>query len=695
MVFFQAALLAGYGYAHLATSRLETRRQLIVHAVLLTLPLWVLPISIAANRVPPVDTNPIPWLLGLMVTVVGLPFLVVSTTAPLLQQWFTRTGHRQAKDPYFLYAASNGGSLLALLAYPTLVEPHLLLGDQSRWWAIGYGLFVVCTIGCAWLVLRVAVRTTWRKRSSTSVSTRRDSLKPLPIARRLRWVMLAFVPSSLMLGITTYLSTDIAAIPLLWVIPLALYLLTFILVFARRPIVSQACMVRLMPFVILPLVTVMVSDKTQPAWLLIPLHVLTFFVTAMVCHGALAQDRPAPNRLTEFYLWLSVGGVLGGLFNALIAPVVFDTVMEYPLVLILACLLRPGSPTTATRSQAKWLDYAMPAALAFTIVALALNARTVGPVADPITLLLIAVPATLLCYSFRQRPVRFGLAVGAFLLIGRFFTTGWEYALHIERSFFGVYRVLRTHNETGVYHSLMHGTTLHGMQSRDPTRQKEPLTYYHPSGPLGDIMSAFKQGHAPPRIAAIGLGTGSISCFSRPAQQWTFYEIDPVIQRIATNPHYFSYVNTCLPNPRVVLGDARLSLARAPDHTYGLIVVDAFSSDAIPIHLMTREALLLYLAKLAKGGLLTFHISNRYLNLAPVLGNLAAHAGVACVMRWDNDDTRMVQGITPSKWVVLARHATNLGTLATNTHWQPLPAQPNAPLWSDDFSNLLSVFRWR
>ncbi|MBI1991999.1 MAG: fused MFS/spermidine synthase [Candidatus Omnitrophica bacterium] len=704
MVFFQAALLAGYGYVHLATRALGVRRQAAAHVGVLLLPLLTLPIRMPAAWVPPTEANPIPSLLGLMVVVVGLPFVVVSTSAPLLQKWFANTADPAANDPYFLYAASNLGSLLALLGYPMLIEPHLRLATQSRAWGIGYASLVALTSFCAMVVWRSSKAAGQAPLDATAAVTplrasRANQVDPVSSSRRLRWVLLSCAPSSLMLGVTTYLSTDIAAVPLLWVIPLALYLLTFVLVFSRRSLIPHGLMVLALPAVILAVVIFIVAQKTTPARVLLPLHLLMFFVAAMVCHGELAKDRPPPEHLTEFYLWLSVGGVLGGAFNALVAPLIFDTVLEYPLAMMLACLLRPGAASDATKPRHRWLDYAMPMAVGLWVASFALALRVSGIESRLVRLGLWCIPPALLCYAFRSRPIRFGLGIGAFLFVGILMTEGWEYTLHVERSFFGVYRVLSIPSPGGPYHKLQHGTTLHGMQSFHPARRREPLTYFDRSGPIGDVFDSFS-GETPRlrRVAAIGLGTGTISCYASPGQQWTFYEIDPLVKRLATTPQYFTYLRDCLETFNVVLGDARLSLRRAPEKFYDLILLDAFSSDAIPMHLLTREALQLYLSKLADGGLVVFHISNRHLKLERVLGALAEAEDLVCLGRSDTklSTAEEDRGKAASHWVAIARTREDLGALARNgSHWQRVSAQPGVAAWTDDFSNILSVFHGR
>ena len=708
VVFYQAMLLFGYIYAHAATRWLGVRRQAALHIVLLLLPLLVLPIGIPAGWIPPTQTNPAAWLLALLLVAVGLPFFVVSASSPLLQTWFASTRHRAAADPYFLYAASNVGSMLALLAYPLLIEPSLGLREQSWIWTGGYVLLAVLLGACALLVRRVPAADSAQPAIAALVAGARLSLR-----RRMRWALLAFVPSSLMLSVTTYLSTSIAPIPLLWIIPLALYLLTFILVFMGRPILPHTLMLRALPIVILPLIVTLAAQATQPISLLIGLHLVVFFVAAMVCHGAIARDRPAPAHLTEFYLWMSVGGVLGGLFNALLAPLLFTTVVEYPLVLVLACLLlesdaQAGAAKRSSADQAardirrsplvarRWLlDLGLPIAIGALVAGAILGARMIGASNSPAVYgLLFGVPS-LICFSFSRRPLRFGLAIGAILLASTLYTSDQGQVLHAERSFFGLHRVLL--DATGRFHTLAHGSTRHGMQNLDPVLRDQPLTYYTRTGPIGQVLADLSARRAGARVAVIGLGAGSLACYKQPDQQWTFYEIDPSVVRIARNPQYFTYLQDCAPDSDILLGDARLSLVSAPDRVYDLIVLDAYSSDSIPVHLLTREALVLYERQLAPGGVLAFHISNLYLDLKPALGNLAADAGMAGIVRDDLvlDAEQQASGKSASQWAIMGRLASDLGALASDPRWQPLATQPGTPVWTDDYSSILSVFRWR
>ena len=694
MVFYQAVLLGGYVYAHVTTRLLGPRRQAVLHTAVLALPWLVLPIVVTESWTPPPQANPIPWLLLLLSVSVGLPFFVVSASAPMLQAWFADTGHPAAKDPYFLYAASNLGSMIALLAYPVLLEPSLRLAQQTWLWAAGYGLLMLLTIGCAVLLLWCSPRQAQRPKQEVERVPDEPSLADPTWRQRLRWLALSFAPSSLLLGVTTHISTDIAAVPLLWVIPLALYLLTFVLVFARRTLVKHAWMLRTEPYFVVLLTTLFFFNTAKWIWMLLLLHLATFFVVAMVCHGELARMRPKASRLTEFYLWMSVGGVLGGLLNALVAPNLFPTVIEYPLVIVVASMLRPTARPAARPTRARWLDFALPAGLAVGLGALVLGLQA-AEVAMPVAAVLaIVAPVALVAFGSQGRPIRFGLGVGAILIVALLSSEKERGVLSVERNFFGVIRV--RHDRRFNTNNLVHGSTNHGMQSRDPKRRDQPLSYYHRTGPLGEVFQMLADQRPAREIGVIGLGTGSIAAYGEPGQRITYYEIDPAVLQIARDPRYFTFLRDQKAELEVVLGDARLTLAKAPNARYDLLILDAFSSDAIPVHLVTREALALYLEKLAEHGLLALHISNRYLDLAPVLGNLAADAGVVCRIRKDANvsSAERKEGKLSSCWVVMARRPDDLGTLSEDPNWKPLLAEPDAPLWSDDFSNILAVMRW-
>jgi len=724
MLFFQTTLLAGYFYAHASTRRLGVRRQTVVHLGVLLVPLLVLPIGVPDDWIPSADGNPVPLLLGLLAVAVGLPFFVVSTTAPLLQRWLVATDHPAAADPYFLYRASNLGSVLGLLAYPLAVEPSLRLAQQGRLWSAGYGLLVVLVLACAAVV--------WRSRGAqegTPVApadhppaapaddpppvAHADDPPPAPaddpppaapaddpptaatarptLKRRLRWIGLAFVPSSLMLGVTTALTTDVAPVPLLWSLPLSLYLISFILVFApgSRPGRLQRVMLLALPGVVLLISVTLVLSLRGPLWIMLPLHLVGFFVVAVVCHGELAQDRPPTRWLTEFYLLISLGGALGGVFNAIVAPALFDSLAEYPIALVLAACCLPWRPPRIPPGRyVRWLDLALPLALGVVVALMVVLVELADTSAQQFAKMFVFGLAGGVAVNFIRRPLRFGLSVGAIVLAVTLASAPDDQELHRERSFFGVYHV--TASEGGTLHRLVHGTTTHGAQDFRPGHERTPTSYYHPGSPIGRLLRSMPA-DVTSRAAIIGLGTGSVGCYSKPGEQWTFYEIDPAIERIARDPRLFTYLRVCAGQFNVVLGDARLRLPRAADRRYGLIMADAFSSDAVPVHLLTREALALYRSKLREHGIVAFNVSNSYVDLEPVLGTLAHDAQMACVAQ--NDSKSGTDGIPQtdaSSWVIMARHRPDLRAAAGDRRWQDCRRSGSSP-WTDDYSNLLGA----
>ena len=620
MVFYQGSLLAGYLYAHFSTRWLGVRRQAGLHLAILCLPWLVLPVGMATAWTPPAEANPIPWLLMLMTVSVGLPFFVVSASAPMLQAWFANTGHPAAKDPYFLYAASNLGSMLALLGYPIIVEPLLSLGGQSLAWTMGYGLLMLLTAGCAVFLWR---RVPEKPTCAADEEPARDGPQgdDPTFSTRMRWLVLSFAPSSLLLGVTAHISTDIAAVPLLWVVPLALYLLTFVFVFARHSLLPHDLMVRVQPFLVIVLAVLFFHGVSKMVWLKLLLHLVTFFFIAMVCHGELAKTRPRAKFLTEFYIWMSVGGVLGGLFNAMVAPNLFPTIIEYPLVIAVACLLRPKLDAVEKGGRGRWFDLALPAAMVFGFGGLVLGLHSRGILMTEGSASAILAVAGLIVFSFQARPIRFGLGIAATFVIGSLCFGQESNVLHVERNFFGVIRVSRLPEP--VAHVMSHGSTNHGMQRQDPAESRQTIGYYHQSGPLGQVFASLGDPARTREIGIIGLGTGSITAYAKAGQRVVYYEIDPAVVRLARNPQYFTYLRDCEGETDVVLGDARLTIGAEDDSHFEMLILDAFTSDAIPIHLITREAVGLYLKKLTPQGVLVMHISNRYLDLEPILGNIA------------------------------------------------------------------------
>ncbi len=679
MVFFQALLLAGYAYALVVSRRLSFRNQAVLHTSLLLAAGVFLPFAVSERMLSSLPThgNPTAWLLGILLFTVGPPFFVLSATAPLLQKWFSHSDHRSAQDPYFLYAISNAGSMLALLAFPFLLEPSLDLRKQTMIWAVGY-IALIALITCCAVVLRA------RNANRTDTLLREDSAERVQPRQRFRWVMLAFIPSSLMLGVTAYISTDIASVPLIWIIPLALYLLTFVLAFANSQIMRLRVASLLLPVSILPLGLIIIFNPVISVWMAIALHLTVFFLAAFICHRRLALARPHVTRLPEYYLWIAVGGVLGGIFNALLAPLLFSTPLEYPLAIILACMAR--LEITPQRS-AVWKRVAFPSFIFLLTLGLSLLVPRFGFPQSLQNGLVLFLPLAL-CYllAFRQRVV-FALAILAFVIGARPYLRADGHTLLTERNFFGVWRVTLDSNEE--FRRLRHGTTIHGMQYINPAKKCVATSYYHQAGPVGQILEVFNAKPTSTTVAAIGLGAGTLGTYASPRQHWDFYDIDPTVVRLASDPRYFTFLSECTAAPyRVIMGDARLRLGDAAAHQYGLIVMDAFSSDSVPTHLLTRQAIDLYLSKLAEDGLLAFHVSNRYLDFEPLLSGLSRQARLSAFIRADNELDQ--PGKFRSVWVVFARTDSALGLIANDSNWRRVKGDV---IWSDDFSNILDLLK--
>lgn len=682
MMFFQLVLLAGYGYAHLLTRRVASLRwQIAIHGAVVAVGLALLPFTVAQGLTPPTDGSPVFWLIGLLTISVGWPFFALSASAPLLQAWFARSGHRASQDPYFLYAASNAGSLLALLVFPVLLEPEWTLAGQADAWRYGYmGLLLMLAI-VGMLLLRV--------RPATATLDHANGLET-SWRQRLIWVALAFVPSSLLLGVTTHITTDIASAPLFWVLPFALYLLTFIIAFAWRGsqpqqhwvLVAQAAGI---VGVLATTVLTMSYGLGGSVGTMVGVHVFAFFVTALMCHSELARRRPVASGLTAFYFCMSIGGALGGIFNALIAPALFSTDLEYYLVLVAACALRGLVAGDARKFT--WWDALLPLLLGLLVAAVIYYA-TNGPTPVILTRFLFLLVCSLALYWFSERSNRFALGVAA-MLSGILVVENTVDVVHSERSFFGISKIWRM-EEKGLI-GLMHGTTLHGAEFIDPKRRDEPLTYYASSGPLGQALA--KAGPRQ-RAALIGLGTGALACYRKPGDDWTFFEIDGAMEKIARDTRFFHYLDDCK-GIKIELGDGRLLLQAAPDRSYDLIVIDAFSSDSIPTHLMTREALALYLRKLKPRGIILFHLSNKYLRLGPVLSDGIASVGAfARHQHYYPSDAEDKQGAVASEWMVIAAAERDLDFLGEDKRWETVRATPDAAPWTDDFSNIFRVIVW-
>ena len=672
MVFFQGALLIGYLYAHVLTRRLPAKRQLPLHLAVIGLAALALPIALPSWAAPSAEQNPGVWLLLVLVVAVGGPFVALSTTGPLLQRWFSFTDHPRADDPYFLYAASNAGSFLALLGYPILLEPRYNVQGQTALWSVGYALFVALLVACA-LLMRGHAR-------SPAAAAPVDAAAPVSWRRRLSWVGLAFVPSSLMLGVTSHITTDLAAAPLLWVIPLSAYLATFVVAFGRHPGRDDRWVAAVVIGLAVATTAIRGRDVGAPLLLEVMLHLALFTAIAFAMHRRLARDRPAPAQLTGFYLAIALGGVLGGIANALVAPVVFTRVLEYPIVLVGALLLLATRipRTLLTRRYGRGGRILEP----FVLVPVLLVA-VVTPIEDlpgigPFYLPLLVVLAALAARHWRGMA-----AVGAATVLLFAALTPRDYLL-ASRTFFGVYRVYEERGQM----VLEHGSTIHGREWLDRSKRPEPIGYYAPTSPIGEVFNDL--GPRLHDVALIGLGVGTLAAYGEPGRHMTFYEIDPEVVRIARDSGYFHYLTDTRSPVDYVVGDGRLELAEAPLASSELIVLDAFSSDAIPVHLITREAVSGYLEQLRADGVIAFHISNNHLDLKPVLSGISRDLGLHGRVRVDLGDP--ANGALPSEWVILSRGTAPLEVIATEPGWRDLADSPARP-WTDGYSNLLSVLK--
>jgi len=640
MMFFQAALLLGYLYAHLLSKRLSTRGQVLIHISLLLICLMWLPVGIDPTSVPPSDGNPSWWVLSALALSIGIPFVIISGSAPLLQTWFSMSGHKDAENPYFLYAASNVGSMSALFAFPLVAEPLLDLHGQSLAWSVSFGaLVLLSTLSGAMALMGSPADATPMHHPHAAA----DISAPTAL-HKLLWTALMMASTSLMLGITTLLTSDVAAVPLLWVVPLALYLLTFVIVFARRPIIGTERILHWLLAALVLFAVMWVFGNLSSSWLLLALTMLVvYFITVLACHGELARLKPHKAWLTEFYLWMALGGVLGGAFNSLLAPLLFRGATEF------AQMMGVG-------------------------VALILAARAVSRQERPRAMLALA------------------LACVVFPLVAE--QAGWLLPKNIlarERNFFGVLSIME--NPQGTVRMLSYGTTVHGMRNLTPGQELEPVGYYGRTSPLGDVMTDLAQRPRHGDVAVIGLGVGSISCYPTQGRTITFFEINNAVTRVAEQPGLFDFLKGCGSDYSVVHGDGRLGIQAVPAASYDLIFLDAFSSDSIPVHLLTREAFQIYIDKLAPGGMVLAHISNKHLDLSPVLASIANDLGLVALKRQSagNKDTPMINA--PAIMVAVARAPKDLGTLPSQPGWHALHADPNKRTWTDSYSNILGALR--
>lgn len=693
MCFFQGALLGGYLYAHALCARLTVRQAVFAHVLLMAVTLLALPIGLPLWLGEPPTGDAYLWLMGVLALGVGLPFFAVSANAPLLQAWFARTGHPHAKDPYFLYGASNLGSLLALLAYPILIEPLMGAAAQTRVWSVGFVL-----LGC--MIAASGAVTLWLMARAKPVpllpllAAAPSEARVVTNRERMTWVALAALPSGLMVAVTTYVTTDIASAPFLWVVPLALFLLTFVLVFKETSRIPFSLLAVALPVLVL-------------AQLVVPgigtrmiLAVAAFFVAALVCHRQLFLLRPDARNLTSFYLWMSTGGMIGGVFSALIAPQIFTSVFEFQVLLSAALFVLPGVLFGATQT----LNVRRIAGMACLALAVLILGMMLGELYGPVGqkagmfVLIAGISIAILCVrDWPEQRVVFMIGVAAVMLA----MPDAMRSVYVERSFFGTVRVVDTAD--GRHRMMLHGTTLHGARRLTteegvPVTAPQPMTYYHPDGAMGRGFGVARLAQGGPdaavRAGLVGLGTGSLACYARPGDSMRFFEIDPVVVKVAQNPALFDFLSRCTPQAAMIVGDARQTLAKEADASFDYLVIDAFSSDTVPVHLMTVEAIRMYLSKISANGLLALHISNRHMDLPTSVASALAdipEVGAAFVyFSPKKGATGTDKDASPSQVMFIAR---NEAVLAPIRVWHDAEALPGRRVsaWTDDYSNVLAA----
>jgi hypothetical protein len=685
MLVYQALLLAGYAYAHWL-GRAAPQRQAAIHLAVFAVAALTLPIGLIA-AFPEPDANPFLWVPWLLLVSIGPLFFVISAQAPLIQRWYSLSG---AGDPYPLYAASNLGSFAGLIAYPLLVEPLLPIVQQRWWWSGAYCLLALLVAWCAFSL----------PAKGAAQATARPHVAPPAWRERFAWILLASIPSGLILSTTLHLTTDIGAMPLLWVLPLGVYLLSFTIAFAanRRPAKAIA---RTAPLILLFAACGLFVEVKSFALLFGMVAIVNLFTVSVALHKQLFERRPDPQHLTLFYLMMSVGGVIGGIFCALVAPMIFDWTYEHVLLLVAAAFLMT-TPSLFDRFARLWNGDGTARRLTYIgavlVVLLAVAGKGILGLPESkdvsyyagFAIIAVAIAAI-------GNRLLFAVSVAALMTC----VGGWErLELSAEpgkmtRSFFGVYSV---HDKPGK-RSLAHGTTMHGVQNLgSPERERMATTYYAPQSGVGLAMTAAPRLFgAGARVGIVGLGAGTLACYARPGQSWIFYEIDPVDIAIARDPKRFTFLSRCLPGVPVALGDARLTLERAPAKSADLLVIDAFSSDSIPIHLLTREAFAVYRRHLSERGLLLVHISNRFLDLKPVAAAAAAEGWQARLRHYRPNKSQAADNHSSSVWIAMSPSAETLAQLtsASGEKWQPIRPRSGFVPWTDDHATLLPLIRWR
>jgi hypothetical protein len=693
MVFFQAVLLLGYAYAHGITRWLDSRVAALVHLALMLFVLAAgLPIAFDSDWGAPPEQGQGLWLIGVFSLSVGLPFFAVSANGPLLQAWFARTGHPHADDPYFLYGASNIGSLVALLAYPFVVEQSLSLANQSSLWSAGFMALLV-GIGASALFLQKGARISAADREAEPQA----EAKAVTMKDRLGWIGLSLVPSALLVATTAHVTNDVAAVPLLWVLPLALFLMTFSLAFRPGGETMDRILLLMQPVLLTAVMVTLSFGRGLPFYALLGLNLILFAVSVTICNRELYKRRPAVSDLTQFYFFMSLGGVIGGALASLVAPLIFEQLVEFPILVLAVLLCRSDVLAWLARKKPWQVAGGLGAAVVpFFLIDRGVINQDLLPLQVFVGLLLMALGLTAISSG---RPV-FLLLSATLGMLATMAASTPSHLVERTRSFFAVHSVYETPNGQGRY--LKHGDTLHGAERWADARglplvgRPEPASYYHLGGAYHQAIDQARAVHGGRlgKVAVIGLGMGSLACHAKPGETWDFFEIDPEVVRIARDTRVFRAFSECTPNAKVVLGDGRLTLAKEAGG-YDLIMLDAFSSAAPPVHLVTKEAVAMYAAKLSPKGVLIFNVSNQHMVLSYVVAASAQEAGLTTWHRKDDPDTGdfMETLKTPVEVAIVARRPADVGKIASDPAWTRTGVPADFRVWSDDFSNILDPLR--
>jgi hypothetical protein len=689
MAFFQIALLMGYMLAWMM-SRFHIRTHTLLLVGLLGLGFIFLPVRIA-DYASILETGGIApgTIFTVLLFAIGLPFTALSTVSSTLQRLFTATSHKDAQDPYFLYAASNAGSLIGLLSYPLLIEPLFALQDQSAYWQILYGGLIVMCLVCLGFTNRKEEKTAEKK---VEAAAKADD-EEITWHQRTTWLMLAFFPSSLLMGTTMHITMDVVSAPLLWVLPLGIYLVTHIMAFSRKKIIARETLYSSHAIAVCAIVLLSVKfpelQLITASWNGVIVSLVSFFLIALGLHTYLAENRPHNKHLTQFYFFLALGGALGGSFNAFLSPVIFNDILEYPLVAIASCAMNPYFRTKVANSDMTFftiglaLMFLYVAGLHFDFFNFSLASQEGGSLFQVYFL----VMAFTLMVNVHAKLGLYVSAVLFFVMLN--ITATGQRILTLERNFFGVMQVADImtpvngpDEEPKPVRFFMHGTTLHGLQKLDVDLKTSPITSYY--GPLMTAIDAYKPAH----VGLIGLGAGTIRCYHAPERHYTIYEIDPAVVDIANK--YFDYLKDCGDEKDViVVGDGRLEMEKRQDDKYDMMILDAFSSDSIPVHLITEEAFALYKNRLTENGVIALHISNRYLDLKYAIAATAAKTGMTATFIHQMQVTDPLQVF--SIWVILTPPQLDLSPLF-NEGWMMMPPEDfKTDAWTDEHSNILSV----